>query len=133
MNARRVSNNFSTWQIADTVLSEALAWLDGGGEIAIFDASNASVARRARQSAKVSAHAAATGVPIATVFLETIIESPALLLENMRAKVRASPDYYGRDEVAAMDDLRRRCTLYERCADRGMTTGSSRDYRGITT
>ena len=88
---------------------------------------------RGRQSAKVSAHAAATGVPIATVFLETIIESPALLLENMRAKVRASPDYYGRDEVAAMDDLRRRCTLYERCADRGMTTGSSRDYRGITT
>ena len=42
-----------------------------------------------RQSAKVSAHATATGVPIATVFLETIIESPALLLENMLAKAIA--------------------------------------------
>jgi 6-phosphofructo-2-kinase/fructose-2,6-biphosphatase len=101
-------------RVADATMAEVLSFFDGGGRIAIFDASNTSVARRAKLLAQISAHAARSSQPIACVFIELLLESPTLLLTNMLAKVRASPDYYGLNEPSAMDDLRRRCTLYER-------------------
>ena len=101
-------------KIANAVLKEALSFFDTGGEIAIFDSSNASKDRRAMLSESVHAHGEATGRPIAIVFVESILTSPTLLLANMKAKVRASPDFYALHEPAAMESLKQRIVHYER-------------------
>ena len=61
------------------------------------------------------AHGRETTKRIGIVFLESIIVTPTLLFANMRAKVRASPDFYRHagDEAAAMADLRERIGHYE--------------------
>ena len=61
------------------------------------------------------AHGRETTKRIGIVFLESIIVTPTLLFANMRAKVRASPDFYRHagDEAAAMADLRERIRHYE--------------------
>lgn len=100
--------------IADIVLQEALRFFDDGGHIAIFDATNSSIERRRKQSQAVEAHAVATGHHIETVFIESIMTSPNLLLANMQAKVRASPDFSAKNEVVAMQDLRQRIKHYEK-------------------
>jgi len=101
-------------QVAKLVLEEALAFFDSGGEIAILDASNCTLARRRSQAEAVAAHGAASGKQIALVCVECIVETPTLLLQNMLAKVRASPDFESTEQTAAMDDLRKRCEIYER-------------------
>jgi 6-phosphofructo-2-kinase/fructose-2,6-biphosphatase len=101
-------------QVATLVLEEALGFFDSGGEIAILDASNCTLARRRSQAETVAAHSVATGKPIALVCVECIVETPTLLLQNMLAKVRASPDFESTEQTAAMDDLRKRCEIYER-------------------
>ena len=101
-------------QVAKLVLEEALGFFDSGGEIAILDASNCTLARRRSQAETVAAHSVATGKPIALVCVECIVETPTLLLQNMLAKVRASPDFESTEQTAAMDDLRKRCEIYER-------------------
>jgi len=109
------SSHAAREQISLSVLQEALAFFDDGGDIAIFDASNSSKSRRATLSRRVAEHGAASSQPIGIVFVESILTSPTLLLANMQAKVRASPDFYGHagDEAAAMDDLKRRAVHYE--------------------
>mgnify|MGYP002052436810 CR=1 FL=1 len=62
-------------KIANAVLKEALSFFDTGGEIAIFDSSNASKDRRAMLSESVHAHGEATGRPIAIVFAESASRS----------------------------------------------------------
>ena len=101
-------------QVAKLVLEEALGFFDSGSEIAILDASNCTLARRRSQAEAVAAHSVATGKPIALVCVECIVETPTLLLQNMLAKVRASPDFESTEQTAAMDDLRKRCEIYER-------------------
>ena len=92
---------------AFAVLAEVLAWFDGGGEIAIFDATNSSAARRQ----KLVDYVSPKGVQV--VFIESIVRSPTLLFQMMKKKVAASPDFYGLDEAAAMADLKARIELYE--------------------
>ncbi|EOD12206.1 hypothetical protein EMIHUDRAFT_214042 [Emiliania huxleyi CCMP1516] len=113
-DSANVGSSVARGKIANAVLKEALSFLDTGGEIAIFDSSNASKDRRAMLSESVHAHGEATGRPIAIVFVESILTSPTLLLANMKAKVRASPDFYALHEPAAMESLKQRIVHYER-------------------
>mmetsp|Transcript_45176 Transcript_45176/g.145624 ORF Transcript_45176/g.145624 Transcript_45176/m.145624 type:complete len:519 (+) Transcript_45176:49-1605(+) len=113
-DSANVGSSVARGKIANAVLKEALSFFDTGGEIAIFDSSNASKDRRAMLSESVHAHGEATGRPIAIVFVESILTSPTLLLANMKAKVRASPDFYALHEPAAMESLKQRIVHYER-------------------
>ena len=47
------------------------------------------------------------------VFIESICDDEAVLEANMLVKVRASPDFRGMQEGAALADLKRRVAAYE--------------------
>jgi len=57
--------------------------------------------------------ARAIGETISIVFIESICEDVDVLEANMRAKVRASPDFAGMDENEALADLQARVANYE--------------------
>ncbi|KAL1525407.1 hypothetical protein AB1Y20_020266 [Prymnesium parvum] len=99
--------------IAMATLDELLAWLEHGGEVAIFDATNSNRARRRHVLARADEAAAAFGQSVSVVFIESLCDEPALLEANMRNKVRASPDFKHLDEATALADLQRRIANYE--------------------
>jgi 6-phosphofructo-2-kinase len=102
--------------IALSTLGEAVEYLctpgeEGGGVIAIFDATNTTIARRALLQDYVGRTQG--GVKINLVFIESICNDEEILSENFRQKVRHSPDFAGMDEVAALLDLKLRVEAYE--------------------
>mmetsp|Transcript_4741 Transcript_4741/g.6719 ORF Transcript_4741/g.6719 Transcript_4741/m.6719 type:complete len:505 (-) Transcript_4741:415-1929(-) len=94
--------------IAMEVLDQVIAWYASSerGEIAIFDATNSTLARR-----KAIRDRCPNDISI--VFIESICDDPQVLEQNMIAKVRASPDFKGLHLDEAMADLRRRISNYE--------------------
>mmetsp|Transcript_17705 Transcript_17705/g.38800 ORF Transcript_17705/g.38800 Transcript_17705/m.38800 type:complete len:483 (+) Transcript_17705:73-1521(+) len=98
--------------IAMETLDTLLDWLDDGGEIAIFDATNSTVARRKMVTERCLGRSSATS--IGCVFVETICDDPEVLQANLLIKVRASPDFRGMKEEDALSDLRDRISHYER-------------------
>jgi 6-phosphofructo-2-kinase/fructose-2,6-biphosphatase len=89
-DARHAGSAAAREEIAETVLNEALAYFAAGGEIAIYDASNASKTRRTKLAAGVAAFAEQSKQRTSIVFLETILTSPTLLMANMQAKMCAA-------------------------------------------
>ena len=63
--------------------------------------------------ARANEVAEAIGETISVVFIESICEDNDVLEANMLAKVRASPDFTGMDEAAALADLKSRVANYE--------------------
>eukprot|EP00928_Gymnodinium_smaydae_P045547 TRINITY_DN30355_c0_g1_i1.p1 TRINITY_DN30355_c0_g1~~TRINITY_DN30355_c0_g1_i1.p1 ORF type:complete len:491 (-),score=67.68 TRINITY_DN30355_c0_g1_i1:240-1712(-) len=99
-------------EIAMATLDELLLWLQHGGDIAIFDATNSNAARRRAVKDRVQQHP--SDDPIRVVFIESICDDEVVLEGNLRAKVRSSPDFRGMDEEAALVDMRQRTAHYER-------------------
>lgn len=93
-------------------LDELLDWLRDGGEVGIFDATNSTRARRAM--VQVHSHAKYSRRYLQVIFVESICSDERILAENLRQKVRHSPDYEGMDEASALADLRARIRNYER-------------------
>lgn len=93
-------------RLALEVLHLAFQWFEEGGEIAIFDATNSTRARRARIAAEVPA-----GVEV--VFVESVCNDCDVIEANMKVKVAASPDFRGMSEADALADLRQRIANYE--------------------
>ena len=84
--------------------NQAMEWFErGGGEIAIFDATNSTRARRKKLRERASRPGGCK-----VVFIESICDDEAVLEANMLVKVRASPDFRGMQEGAALADLKRR-------------------------
>jgi broad specificity phosphatase PhoE/predicted kinase len=94
--------------VAMDALDDLLAFLTGGGEVAIYDATNNTPARRAL----VRARCAERGVPV--VFIESICNDPAVVEANIRATKARSPDYLGVAEEEAVRDFRMRIEHYRR-------------------
>lgn len=92
--------------LAMDVLKGALSWLDSGGEIAIFDATNSTRARRDAITMKCGR--------VAVVFVESVCDDEAVLESNMRTKVASSPDFAEMNLEVALEDLRQRIRNYER-------------------
>jgi broad specificity phosphatase PhoE/predicted kinase len=93
--------------VALAALSDMLAFLRGGGDIAIYDATNNTRERRAL----VRARCAAEGIEV--VFVESICNDPAIVEVNIRANKARSPDYEGVPEEEAVADFRLRIGHYE--------------------
>ncbi len=94
--------------LAEGALVDALAFLKAGGDVAIYDATNSTRARRdwVRQRVEVAGHE--------VVFLEIVCDDAAVVEANIRATKLASPDYAGRDSDEALADFRQRLAHYER-------------------
>lgn len=98
---------------------EAMDWLSTGGKVAIFDASNVQVQRRAKLLERVRAErakAAASGLggTIGVVFLESIVTDEAIIKQGMDFKIKHSADFRGMEPAAAYKDLVQRIKHYEK-------------------
>jgi broad specificity phosphatase PhoE/predicted kinase len=94
-------------EVALAALDDMLNFLRGGGDIAIYDATNNSRERRAL----VRACCAAEGHEV--VFVESVCNDPVLIEQNIRATKARSPDYEGVPEEEAVRDFRLRIAHYE--------------------
>ncbi len=93
--------------VALAALDDMLEFLRGGGDIAIYDATNNTRERRAL----VRARCVAEGHEV--VYVESISNDPALIEANIRATKARSPDYEGVPEEEAVRDFRMRIAHYE--------------------
>lgn len=94
--------------LAMTALDDLLDWLGKGGEVAIYDATNTTRARRD----VVRERCQERGVPLA--FIESICNDPAVVEANVRETKLSSPDYAGVGPEEAVRDFRARIAHYER-------------------
>lgn len=94
---------------AQEALTDALTYLDAGGKIAIFDATNSSATRRTTIRDRVHQHNAAYSV----LFVEVICNDKCVVEANMLNKVLHSPDFEGMGTEEALADLRARIAKYE--------------------
>lgn len=93
---------------ARAAMDDLLAWVGGGGQVAIYDATNSTRARRA----SVGSRLGAAGLDV--VFVESICNDTALVEANIRETKVSSPDYRGQDAHSAVSDFRARIAHYER-------------------
>jgi broad specificity phosphatase PhoE/predicted kinase len=93
--------------VALAALDDMLEFLRGGGDIAIYDATNNTRERRALVVARCEAEGHAV------VFVESISNDPHLIEANIRATKARSPDYEGVPEEEAVRDFRMRIANYE--------------------
>ena len=94
--------------MAMAALDDLLAWLGGGGEVAIFDATNSTRARRQI----VADRCRYQGYPV--VFIESVCNDEAIIEANVRETKLRSPDYEGADPTEAVRDFRARIAHYTR-------------------
>ncbi|ORX66280.1 bifunctional 6-phosphofructo-2-kinase/fructose-2,6-bisphosphate 2-phosphatase [Linderina pennispora] len=87
-------------QVAMDVLDDLLRWLQAGGQIAIHDATNSTIARRRALIERIGGFA-----DVNLLF--------AIINRNIRLKTQ-SPDYLGMDPAVAEADFRARLRNYER-------------------
>jgi broad specificity phosphatase PhoE/adenylylsulfate kinase-like enzyme len=95
-------------RVARLALDELLEWLARGGQIAIYDATNSTRARRAmiRERCREKGHE--------VVFIETICSDKSVIDRNVRETKLHSPDYVGIAPDDAVRDFLQRIAHYER-------------------
>jgi broad specificity phosphatase PhoE/adenylylsulfate kinase-like enzyme len=93
--------------VAMQCLDDLVTWMTTeGGEIAIYDATNSQIERRAT----VSERCRAAGMQV--VFVESVCEDPSIIESNIRQTKLRMPDYAGMDPDAAVQDFRERIAHY---------------------
>ena len=95
-------------QMAMAALDDMFAWLQGGGEVAIYDATNAVKKRRDLVTD------ACRGRGIEPIFIESVCNDPDIVARNIQATKLTMPDYAGVDPDQAVRDFRARIAHYER-------------------
>ncbi|BAF11729.1 6-phosphofructo-2-kinase/fructose-2,6-bisphosphatase isoform X4 [Oryza sativa Japonica Group] len=95
-------------EVAALAMEDMLSWMQEGGQVGIFDATNSTRNRRnmlmkmAEGKCKI-------------IFLETICNDQNVLERNMRLKVQRSPDYAEQtDFEAGVRDFKERLAYYEK-------------------
>ncbi|KAK3147541.1 hypothetical protein QOZ80_3BG0283600 [Eleusine coracana subsp. coracana] len=95
-------------EVAALAMEDMLSWMQEGGQVGIFDATNSTRGRRnmlmkmAEGKCKI-------------IFLETICKDPDVLERNIRLKVHQSPDYAEQtDFEAGVRDFKERLSYYEK-------------------
>ncbi|KAL4587770.1 hypothetical protein LXL04_000644 [Taraxacum kok-saghyz] len=94
-------------EVAALAMDDMTAWMQEGGQVGIFDATNSTSERRnmlmkmAEGKCKI-------------IFLETICTDPQIIERNIRLKIQQSPDYAEEpDFEAGYQDFKRRLDYYE--------------------
>ena len=94
-------------RVAAATLDELLGWLDGGGQVALYDATNSTLRRRRR----VREACQAAGAEV--LFIEVLCDHAEVIDRTIRRTKLSSPDYRGVPAAQAMRDFRQRIALYE--------------------
>ncbi|XP_042492217.1 6-phosphofructo-2-kinase/fructose-2,6-bisphosphatase-like isoform X2 [Macadamia integrifolia] len=95
-------------EVAALAMDDMISWMQEGGQVGIFDATNSSKARRnmlmkmAEGKCKI-------------IFLETICNDAHIIERNIRLKIQQSPDYAEEpDFEAGLQDFKARLANYEK-------------------
>ncbi|KAF3919871.1 6-phosphofructo-2-kinase [Orbilia brochopaga] len=97
-------------RVAMETLDEALDYvLKSEGSIAILDATNSTIERRAAIHDRIRQVA---GSDLGILFIESICEDEQVLEANMRLKL-SGPDYKGLDPEKSYEDFKKRVKMYE--------------------
>eukprot|EP00927_Polykrikos_kofoidii_P042824 TRINITY_DN36873_c0_g1_i1.p1 TRINITY_DN36873_c0_g1~~TRINITY_DN36873_c0_g1_i1.p1 ORF type:complete len:518 (-),score=83.99 TRINITY_DN36873_c0_g1_i1:86-1639(-) len=95
---------------AAAAMADSLAFLDGGGQVVIFDATNSTLERRDALRAIVSKHHNKYNM----LFIEVICDDPSVVAANMANKATNSPDFANMPLQVALEDLKNRIAKYEK-------------------
>jgi broad specificity phosphatase PhoE/predicted kinase len=94
--------------VAMAALEDMVAWLTDDGQVAIYDATNSTRARRAM----VRARCERAGLQV--LFIEIRCDDPHIIEANIRSTKLSSPDYVNTDPDEAVTDFRARIAHYQR-------------------
>jgi len=89
-------------------LDDMLHWLNQGGSVAIYDASNPTKERRKMILNRCIQE------NLEVVFIESLSNDPAIVERNILEIKLSSPDYQDMNPEAAVDDFKKRLKEYER-------------------
>lgn len=92
--------------LAMDALQDLTEWLQGEGEVAIYDATNSTRRRRALLRERCEQ----AGFQV--LFIELACNDPAIIEANIRATKLSSPDYENVDPIEAVTDFRARIAHY---------------------
>lgn len=94
---------------AQDALEDVCAWLDGGGEVAVFDATNTAASRR-----RFIYEYCTLKNSYKTFFVESICDDPKIIEANVMEVKITSPDYQGVNKDKAIEDFLMRIQHYTR-------------------
>jgi broad specificity phosphatase PhoE/predicted kinase len=95
-------------RVAQMALDDMFKWMEGGGQIGIYDATNSTKARRAMILERCHQRG------LTVVFIETVCNDPDVIDRNVRETKLHSPDYVGVAPEQAVADFLLRVQHYER-------------------
>lgn len=94
--------------VCEEALQDVFAWLDVDGEVAVFDATNTTVARRKKLYDRVVQE---KGYKL--FFVESICDDDSIVESNIRECKTTNPDYVGQEEKDVLTDFKLRIKHYE--------------------
>ncbi len=95
-------------EVAMQALTDMVGWLEHDGQVAVYDATNSTLQRRAM----VRRRCEQAGFQV--LFIEILCDDPSIIEANIRSTKLSSPDYENVDPDEAVRDFRARIAHYER-------------------
>ncbi|CAD5123982.1 DgyrCDS12288 [Dimorphilus gyrociliatus] len=95
-------------QCAMTALNDLCNWLDSGGEVGVFDATNTTRERRNKILQLCTNERC-----YKTFFIESVCDDPTIIESNVKEVKISSPDYKMMDKEKAVEDFQKRINHYE--------------------
>lgn len=95
-------------QCAVEALQDVCQWLESGGEVAVFDATNSTMDRR-----KVIHNIVVEKMGFKLFFVESICDDPAIIEQNIMEVKVSSPDYQNMNKDTALNDFLKRIEHYQ--------------------
>lgn len=93
--------------MAIAALDDMIEWMVAGGAVGIYDATNTTKSRRKLVLSRCAQE------NIEVMFLESIVEDPDIVEQNIRTTKLTSPDYTDQDPELAVADFRTRIQHYQ--------------------
>lgn len=94
-------------QCANDALADVCKWLNGSGNVAVYDATNTTRDRRNRILTFAEEHC------FRVFFIESICDDPEVIEQNLTEVKVNGPDYCNKDPDEAMEDFKKRIVHYE--------------------
>ncbi|KAJ6716334.1 FRUCTOSE-26-BISPHOSPHATASE-RELATED [Salix koriyanagi] len=97
-------------EVAALAMDDMIAWMQEGGQVGIFDATNSTRKRR-----NMLMKMAEGKCKLQIIFLETLCNDERIIERNIRLKIQQSPDYAEQpDFEAGLQDFKSRLANYEK-------------------